>query len=189
MKTNYLGRFLLTTILVTGATVASASPKNNANLLQTDEQIVKRITHEVLVYPRYTIWDDINFTVANGQVELSGAVTQPVKKNDLGRIVQSVPGVASVTNNLKVLPLSPMDERLRMQLARVIYSDPTLSRYGLMAHPPIHIIVENGHVTLSGVVSTDMEKQVAFVRASTAGLSFGPIVNNLQVEHPAAKKS
>jgi len=53
--------------------------------------------------------------------------------------------------------------------------------------PPIHIIVENGHVTLTGVVSTPMEKQLAGIRASGAGLSFGPVTNNLEVEHPSKK--
>jgi len=62
-----------------------------------------------------------------------------------------------------------------------------LSRYAMQAVGPIHIIVENGHVTLSGVVSTDMEKNVAGIRANGAGLSFGSVTNNLQVEHPARK--
>lgn len=188
MKT-FLGRILLTTILAAGAAVASSHSNNTSGAPQTDEQIAKHITHEVMVYPRYSIWDDINFRVENGQVLLSGAVTQPVKKSDLGNIIHGIPGVASVTNDLKVLPLSPMDDRLRMQLARAIYGNSVLSRYGMMAHPPIHIIVENGHVTLDGVVATEMEKQIAFMRASGAGLGFGPVVNNLQVEHPAVKKS
>jgi hypothetical protein len=50
-------------------------------------------------------------------------------------------------------------------------------------------LVENGHVTLAGVVATEMDKNLAGVRASSAGLSFGPVVNNLQVENPPAKKS
>jgi osmotically-inducible protein OsmY len=52
-------------------------------------------------------------------------------------------------------------------------------------HPSIHIIVDNGHVTLTGVVDTQADKDVAGVRASAAGLSFGPVVNNLQVVHPS----
>jgi hyperosmotically inducible protein len=70
-----------------------------------------------------------------------------------------------------------------------VYRDPVLSRYGLQAVPPIHIIVDNGHVTLEGVVSTDMEKNVAGIRANGAGLSFGQVVNNLQVENPSPRKS
>jgi hyperosmotically inducible protein len=97
--------------------------------------------------------------------------------------------VASVTNELKVLPLSSHDDRLRLQIARAIYSDPALIRYRNMALPPIHIIVDNGRVTLTGSVNSTLEKQVAGMRASGAGLSFGPVVNNLEVENPPAKKS
>jgi hyperosmotically inducible protein len=76
-----------------------------------------------------------------------------------------------------------------MQVARAIYRDPVLARNGLGALPSIHIIVDNGHVTLEGVVLTDMEKNVAGIRANSAGLSFGPVVNNLVVEKPSKKTS
>ena len=89
-----------------------------------------------------------------GQVELLGQVSSPIKKSDLGRIAQHVPGVTGVTNELKVLPLSPFDNQIRYQVARAIYADPVLSRYGIQAVPSIHIIVDNGHVTLEGVVNT-----------------------------------
>jgi osmotically-inducible protein OsmY len=187
MKTRFLGRFLMSAVLVAGA--AAAASKDHSNVPATDEQIAKQVTHEILMYPRYSIWDDVNFRVINGQVELTGEVTQPVKKSDLGNIIQGVPGVASVTNDLKVAPLSPMDDRLRMQVARAVYGDATLSRFGMGSHPSIHILVDNGHVTLTGVVNTEMEKEIAGLRAQATGLSFGPVTNNLQVEHPSAKKS
>ena len=141
------------------------------------------------MYPRYTLWDDVNFRVNNGNVELTGDVTQPFKKQDLGKIIQSIPGVASVTNELQVLPLSSFDDRLRLQVARAIFRDPTLSRYAMGAIPSIHIIVDNGHVTLTGSVMNETEKQIAGIRASGAGLGFGPVVNNLSVDQPAKKKS
>ena len=179
MKIRMLGRILTVAALAIGAAAAA---------IPNDADIARSVRHEVLMYSRYTVWDDINFRVNNGNVELTGAVSQPFKKQDLQRIVQSVPGVASVTNEIKVLPLSTFDDRLRVQVARAIYSDPTLSRYAMGAIPAIHIIVDNGHVTLTGLVSSDAEKQVAGMRASGAGLSFGPVVNNLSVDHPAKGK-
>ena len=185
MKMKFLGRVVLAAALVAGA--AMAKSKGIANLPQTDEQIAKAVRHDVIVYPYYSIWDDISFQVSNGQVELSGAVTQPYKKSDLGKIVQQIPGVTSVTNNLAVLPLSPTDNRLRLQVARAIYGFPALSRYGMGALPSIHIVVDNGHVTLTGVVDTETDRQLAGIRANGAGLSFGPVVNNLQVGQSAKK--
>jgi hyperosmotically inducible protein len=183
MKSIFLTGFLTAALMVAGAATGAAG-----NAPKSDAEIEKAVTHELRMYPRYTIWDDVNFRVANGQVELFGAVSQPFKKADMERIVSRVPGVTSLTSELKVLPLSSFDDRLRIQIARAIYGYPALSRYALGANPPIHIIVDNGHVTLTGWVNSDMDKQIAGMRASGAGLSFGAVTNNLQVEHPTAKR-
>jgi hyperosmotically inducible protein len=152
-------------------------------------QIEQKVIHEIRMYPKYSIFDNIKIRVDNGNVELLGQVSEPYKKSDLQRLAAHVTGVSSVTNDIEVLPLSPFDNRLRMQVARAIYRDPVLSRYAIEAVPPIHIIVDNGHVTLEGVVSTEMEKDVAGIRANGAGLSFGQVVNNLQVENPPLRKT
>ena len=187
MKSTFLGRSLMAAALL-GCGVAGASTKGD-NLPQGDDAIAKSVRHEVLMYPHYSMWDDVTFRVTNGQVELLGAVNQPFKKTDIERMVQKVAGVTSVTNDLKVLPVSFNDNRLRLQIARAIYRDPVFARYAMQAIPPIHIIVDNGRVTLTGVVNNTMEKEIAGIRASGAGLSFGPVTNNLQVENPAARKS
>jgi Predicted periplasmic or secreted lipoprotein len=158
-----------------------------ASATAADSDIAAKAAHEIRMYSRYTIWDNIDVRVNAGNLELLGQVSQPFKKADLQRIVQRVPGVVSVANELEVLPVSFNDDNLRIRVARAIYRDPTLSRYAIQAIPPIHIIVNNGHVTLEGVVNNDMEKQVAFMRASSAGLSFGPVQNNLRVENSKSK--
>jgi hyperosmotically inducible periplasmic protein len=188
MKSTVFGQALLAAALLAGAGLAHAANKPNAPVAGSDADLTQRVRHEVLMYPRYTLWDDIGYRVSNGQVELSGAVTQPFKKSDIERLVKEIPGVAGIADNIEVLPLSPMDDRLRIQVARAIFRDPSLSRYAAGAIPSIHIIVDNGHVTLRGVVMNAMDKQIAGMRAS-AGLSFGSVVNNLQVESPSPRKS
>lgn len=162
------------------ATTTKAAPA-------TDAEIAAKLAREIRMYSRYTIWDNVKLRVNEGNVELLGEVSEPFKKEDMGRLAKGVPGVESVTNQLKVLPLSGHDDRLRMQVARAVYGHTALSRYGIGSNPPIHIIVDNGRVTLEGVVNNDMDKQIAGMQASTAGLSFGPVVNNLRVENPARK--
>src|SRR5215469_1126370 len=184
MKARALGRTAMVAVLLAGG--AMAKSKTNGSLPQTDQQIAESVRHQIATYPYYSIFDDVSFTVVNGQVELRGDVTQPVKKSDIGKIVEKLPGVASVNNSITVLPLSDFDARLRVQIARAIYTAPTLSRYAMGALPSIHIIVDNGHVTLTGVVATDMDKQIAGMRANQS-LSFGPVINNLVVENPAKK--
>jgi hyperosmotically inducible protein len=181
---------LLKKLAMTAAfTVALAAAKAPVNVSYTDPELASKVTHEIRMYSWYSIWDNINIRVTNGSVELMGQVSQPYKKADLQRIVDHIPGVSTVKNELEVLPLSPMDDRLRIQVARAVYRDSVLSRYAIQPVPPIHIIVDNGHVTLEGVVNTEMEKNVAGIRASGAGLSFGQVVNNLRVETPPAKNS
>ena len=184
MKNRGFKLALASLIITTGAVMAANTDPNGA---PTDTQIAAKVAHEMRMYSRYTIWDNIAVRVREGDVELTGQVSQPFKKADLGRLAQRVPGVRSVTNQLEVLPTSFFDDRLRLQIARAIYRDPVLSRYAIRAVPPIHIIVDNGHVTLEGVVNNEMEKNVAGIRAGQAGLSFGQVTNNLRVENPGKK--
>src|ERR1700722_4646442 len=172
MRRSILNKFMIAAAVLSLGIAAAAT---GGSVSPSDAVIAKKLAHEIRTYPRYSIFDIIGFFVDEGRVELLGEVSEPFKKADLGRIAQRIPGVTSLSNELKVLPLSPMDNRLRMQVARAIYRDPVLSRYRMESVPPIHIIVDNGHVTLEGVVTTDMEKNVAGLRASGAGLSFGQV--------------
>ncbi len=183
MKSKLFGQIILAGALL--ASTGFAADKTKPILPRTDADIVKSVHHELMTYPYYGIFDNISYKVQNGQVTLFGAVTQPIKKSDMAHIVAKLPGVESVNDNIQVLPLSDNDNLLRRQIAASIYRFPSLSRYGAGTHPSIHIIVENGHVTLTGVVDNEADKNVAAIRASSAGLSFGPIVNNLQVVPPS----
>ena len=171
------------------AVVTSAALASNKGIPaqpRTDEDLAKAVRHEVLMYPRYTLWDDINYRVSNGNVELTGAVNQPYKKDDIGRLVKHIPGVETVSNEIKVLPLSPNDDRLRLQIARAIYRDPSLSRYAMGAVPSIHIVVKNGHVTLVGVVDNEADKTLAGIRANGVPDVFS-VDNKLVVTRPKTK--
>lgn len=179
-------KLMLAALMAVG--IAGAAVKTQPAGAYTDEEIAKKLAREVRMYSRYTIWDNVNLRVRDGQVELLGEVSQPFKSKDLERIAQSVAGVAGVTNQLKVLPLSSFDDQIRRQVARAIYRDGALSRYAIQANPPIHIIVDNGRVKLEGVVNNEMEKNIAGLRAGSASLSFGPVENNLRVENPSAKR-
>jgi hyperosmotically inducible protein len=187
MKRWMLGTALMA-VLLPGAALFGASSAPPA-APQTDAGLAARVAHEVILYPWYGVWDAVDLRAENGKVALSGVVNQPFKKRDIESLVARIPGVSGVTSEIKVLPLSSFDDQLRLRLARAIYGDPTLSRYALRAQPPIHILVDNGHVTLVGVVGSQLEKNIAGIRASGAGLSFGPVANDLVVENPPAKKS
>jgi hyperosmotically inducible protein len=133
-------------------------------------QIVNDVSSEVRKYTRFTIFDDVRVGVAeDGIVVLSGKVTMPFKKDDIERIVSRVDGVSAVRNELGVLPVSPYDDELRYRIARAIYGNTNFWHYAAMANPPIHIIVERGHVTLTGVVNSNVERMLARSLATTFG--------------------
>jgi len=187
MKSGMWERSLIAAALLTFAGVAGAAAQPLGGTPSADNDLAAKVRHEIAMYPRYTIWDDINFRVADGAVELNGDVSQPYKKSDIEKIVRQIPGVVNVKDSIEVLPLSRMDDQLRTRVAQAIYGDGNFTRYAMQAVPPIHIIVDNGHVRLEGVVANQFDKDLAGMRAGTAGMSFGPVVNNLHVEQPPKK--
>jgi hypothetical protein len=49
-----------------------------------------------------------------------------------------------------------------------------------MTNPPIHIIVDHGHVTLEGVVNSNVDKAVA--RSLASGFPAFSVTNNLKTD-------
>jgi hyperosmotically inducible periplasmic protein len=143
--------------------------------------LVQEIGHQLRLLPYYSVFDNLEYRVNGYNVELSGEVTRPTLKSDAERVVKKIEGVENVTNNIKVLPLSPSDDRIRLAEYRAIYGQSALNRYALQAVPPIHIIVDNGHVTLMGVVASEMDKNVAGIQANGVPGVFS-VTNNLRVE-------
>ncbi len=103
-------------------------------------------------------------------------------KSDAENAVKRIEGVTKVVNNIEVLPPSPMDDRIRRATYRAIYGNTVLNQYALRAVPPIHIIVNRGHVTLVGVVARQMDKQIAEMQAKGVPGVFS-VTDNLQVEN------
>jgi hyperosmotically inducible protein len=181
---------LLLPLALCGLTVlpdAAWAQNNSNNALypptqsQQENRLVREVRHQLLLLPYYTIFDDLAFRVDGSTVTLYGAVTNPVLKSDAGNVVKRVEGVTNVTNDIKVLPLSPMDNQIRRAEFRAIYGDPMIGdRYGHMALPSIHIIVDNGHVTLTGVVNNQGDKNLIGIRANSVPDVFS-VKNDLQV--------
>jgi hyperosmotically inducible protein len=145
------------------------------------DRITREVRHELVMLPYYGVFDNLAYRVDGATVTLMGQVTKPTLKSDAGNVVKGIEGVEHVDNKIQVLPLSSMDDGIRIAEYRAIYGTPGLDRYAMQAVPPIHIIVENGKVTLEGVVSTQADKDTAGVRANTVNGVFS-VVNNLRLE-------
>jgi len=145
------------------------------------KNMVKEIRHELVMMPFYGVFDNLSCRLDGYVVTLLGQVTRPTLKSEAENRVKSVEGVERVVNQIEVLPLSPNDDRIRIQVASAIFNHPVLQQYSLRAVPPIHIIVKNGNVTLEGVVAREMDKNVANIQANAVAGVFS-VKNNLVAE-------
>jgi len=145
---------------------------------RTNHQVFKDVATAVTRYDRFTVFDDISVQVTNGVVTLEGSVTMPYKRGDIEERVARVDGVQTVVNNVAVLPISTWDDHLRRQIARAIYGNVHFWGYGASANPSIHIIVDRGRVTLTGVVQNDVERMLAASLVNEPGVF--SVTNHLQ---------
>jgi hyperosmotically inducible periplasmic protein len=174
MKTKWFG-WTICALLVWSATATSAAAQDSRDL-----GIALDISRQIERYPQFTIFDYVTGTVENGVVTLTGKVTMPFKKNDIARKAGEINGVREVLNQIDVLPVSIYDERLRAQIARAIYGNSAFWQYRAMANPPIHIIVDGGHVTLTGVVNSNVERMLA--RSLAIGFGEFSVTNDLRTD-------
>jgi hyperosmotically inducible protein len=169
--------------LAPAAIPAAAQKHNSADRIGAtpgQDRIAREVRHELVMLPYYGVFDNLAFQVNGGAVTLLGQVVNPVLKSDAENVVKGVEGVTQVTNKIQVLPVSDMDWQIRRAEFRAIYSEPTFTKYAYQAIPPIHIIVDNGHVTLVGVVDSQADKNLAGLRANSVSGVFS-VTNDLQV--------
>jgi hyperosmotically inducible periplasmic protein len=175
---------ILATALAVSAVDAGAATKNQAPSPQSgtyDAWLTGQVHHELVMIPWLSVFDNLEYRVQGTTVVLSGQVTQPVIKSEAESAVKHIEGVQEVDNQIQVLPLSPFDQRIRFDELRAIYSYPTLNHYSAGTMPGIHIVVDNGHVTLEGVVDSQADKNTAGIRANGVPDVFS-VTNNLRVQ-------
>src|SRR5690242_4735769 len=162
-------------LLAVAPAVASAQGANNP-------QLQKKVRHELVTLPYYGVFDNLAYSInGNGNVTLYGQVVRASTRSDAANRVKRIPGVTHVVNNIQVLPLSGFDNRIRAATYRSIARTGGLYRYLQGANPSIHIVVDNGHVALEGVVSGSGDRTLAYMAANRVPGVFS-VTNNLRVE-------
>ena len=144
--------------------------------------LFQRVQEQVLRYSFFTVFDNINVEIAGeGHVVLTGHVTAGHKAKAIEGRVDTLEGVTAVTNEIAVLPVSRFDDQLRYAIARAIYGNPNFWRYAASANPSIHIVVNRGHVTLTGVVDSEIDRHLA--RALARQFNAFSVTNELRLPH------
>ncbi|HEY6337658.1 MAG TPA: BON domain-containing protein [Candidatus Sulfotelmatobacter sp.] len=133
-----------------------------------DAQLEQKLTQK-LRYVRSgydSTFDYFALAVKDGVVVVQGQDRTGLGRDEALADITNMPGVKDVVSNIAIEPVSNLDDGLRIRAARTLYRDPVLSKYAMDPARPIRIIVENGHVTLYGIVDTKMDKEVAGIRAN-----------------------
>ena len=181
--------------LLAPASVGAGMQKNNAsapqiqksssrpNSDQVKARIAEQVRHELALLPWYGVFDWIEGQVtSDGAVTLRGMVTRPTTMSDAEFRVKRLESVSKVVNRIEVLPLSSSDNAIRVATYRAIFNyNGPLYRYALGSRPSLHIIVKNGRITLKGVVSNSMDKQLAYTAARQVPGAF-EVTDELRVE-------
>ncbi len=149
-------------------------------------RISREVMHELLMNPYYSVFDNLAYSVQGNTVTLTGQVVNPTVKSDAEASVKHIEGVEQVVDNIQVLPPAPSDDRIRREEYRAIYSYDGLSRYSWGAVPSIHIVVNNGHVTLVGIVDNQSDRNMAEIQAKSVPGVFS-VTNQLQVASQTQK--
>jgi osmotically-inducible protein OsmY len=172
-------------------------------------RIVGEVQKKLGGLTNYSVFDWLTFGVHGKTLVLKGYASRPSLKSDAENSVKNIQGIDKVENEIVVLPLSNFDDRIRAQVYNRIYTQAALRKYnanqgslaramgpggrsfGMMAggitqNPPIgyhaiHIIVNNGHVTLFGVVLNTMDSNIAYIQANGASGVFS-VDNDLVVQ-------
>jgi hyperosmotically inducible protein len=189
--------------------LAQSAPSSPTWSQEDTVRIIQDVQKKIGGLTDYAVFDWITFGIHGKTLVLNGYASRPTLKDEAGRVVKGIPGIASVENNIEVLPNSPNDDRIRAAVYNRIYTAPSLSRYnanagrlgrglsvarmagGITNDPPlgyhaIHIIVKNGNVILYGVVSSQSDAAIAGMQANSAPGAFS-ITNNIVVEGAPSK--
>jgi osmotically-inducible protein OsmY len=148
-------------------------------------RLERAVLSSLLGYSQTSIFDAVSFSVDNGVVTLLGSVHQPYRRGDLEARVARVPGVVGIDNRIAVQPVSLFDDDIRRALARQIYGDLRFVHFNRV-NPPVRIIVNNGRVTLTGVVASRVD-QVQLGMIARNSPAFG-VDNQLVVESEQARE-
>jgi hyperosmotically inducible periplasmic protein len=177
-------------------------------------RIVNEVRKRLAGLTTYSVFDWITFGFKGKTLVLNGYASRPILKSDAERAVKNIPGIAGVDNEIKVLPLSPNDDRVRAEVYNRIYTQAALRKYnanqgslgraigpgagvalaagGITNNPPIgyhaiHIIVNNGQVTLYGNVLNQSDATIALMQANSAPGAFG-VNSDLTIQGQAPNK-
>lgn len=172
--------FAFLAVLVFTALAFFASPAD-ANAQRKGKSLPEQVRKELATLPFVGVFDNLAYKVEGDTVTLYGQVVRPTSRSSAESRVAKLDGVTTVINNIEVLPLSPYDDQIRYATVNAIANYGSLYRYFQGANPSLRVIVNNGRITLEGVVATKGDANLAYIAARQVPGAF-EVTNNLRTE-------
>jgi hyperosmotically inducible periplasmic protein len=174
-------RHALLTLVTVILTIPARAQTNPTHPFAGSTSLSAEVRRRLVTLPYYSVFDNLGYKLEGKRVTLSGQVVKAALKDGAEKAVKNIEGIEAVDNKIQVLPLSADDDHTRQLEYAAIYSFPSLYIYAVRAVPPIHIIVDHGHVTLVGIVANEANRDAADVRANMVPGVFS-VTNNLRLE-------
>lgn len=169
--------FLMAVLMFSAVAVSAQSYSNSRSTQSIERQVFKKI----IGLPYYGVFDHIAFKVDGGTVTLYGKVNSLGTRKSAENVVERIPGVTNVVNNIENLPPSSFDNSIRRRLVRDFSRrGGSLYRYLQGPNPSMRLIVDRGHVTLEGYVSNKSDTDLANILANGVNGVFS-VTNNLVI--------
>ncbi|MHB1935357.1 MAG: BON domain-containing protein [Acidobacteriaceae bacterium] len=210
-----LAVFFVSTLSTGIIAAQNPAPEAGPGWSQQDTlRIAKEVQKKLGGLVDYNVFDWITYGFHDKSVVLRGYASIPVLKSEAANAIKGIPGVESVDNQIEVLPVSMIDNRIRTAVYNRIYTQPALQKYnayqgtarqaigpgrsvarmagGIIYDPPrgynaIHIIVKNSNVALYGVVDSESDAAIADMQAKSTPGVFS--VDNFLIVPKAAPKA
>ncbi|MCO6511071.1 MAG: BON domain-containing protein [Aridibacter famidurans] len=169
--------YLIVAIAIVGISVTSISAQTTGSSVLLENKVAK----ELRKLPYYGVFDHIAFEVEGSTVTLYGKVLNGINRKNAEAYVEDIDGVTEVVNNIELLPPSSFDDSLRRRTVRAFVNSGSIYRYLQGTNPSMRIIVEDGRITLEGVVNNRGDLNLANIVAQGVPGAF-KVTNNLTVD-------
>ena len=145
-----------------------------ANGAQPNDTEIAAAVRQALQWDVFVPEDKIQTTVANGLVTLQGTVEYASQRHDAARAIQNLAGVCAIDNLIKVKSA----EVSKPALQTAIHD--ALARRAERDADRIHLELDAGHVTLSGIVHSWSERE-AVVGAAWGTPGVETVIDKLHI--------
>lgn len=154
--TNHIPLKTIIVLLLTCGLLGSGVALAGAGV---DDDTVRAAVREELNEDPAVRYADVNVTVIEGIVTLTGKVENILAKERATELARTIKGVRAVINNINVRP--PEDRAaaaIKADVDEALLRDPATDRYEIDV-----VVDEDGTVTLSGTVESWQEKELAAI--------------------------